>query len=622
METVSFDIFNTLLQFSCGSEDQMFRILGYNILGDYTNIINISEFIRIRKFGEIEARKQKKEEEITTKDIYDNCDFSALTPISNKNIMNKEFSLVQELLMPIWENIQLLNTFRYKGYKILFISDMHLPTHIIKKCLEKWNIINPESDKLFVSSEYQKTKNKGSLYLYIKNTLNINSQKWIHYGDNYVSDYKMAKANGINARIVQKSVNLYYTHKAIKNETEYIERPLKLISSIAQSYCSSLNKNQYRNLTADIIAPLYISHVYQILHDAHKQNIKQLLFFARDSYMFYIIAKELNGLFPEINLKYIYVSRRTLYLPAIKEICITEFLQLKGIKHLSVSDYLDQFGIDIKSLPFCPPVGEYSSKDALNKILSNPDNITFIKNIQNKAATNLLNYLLQQINSFDQTAMVDMTGSRSSQEAINKLLLKSNIKPIPAYYFLVSEDRKSIKNAGFFKATLLSDFMHFGKFKCIGDLILLFEDVFSITNQGRTIAYKKQNEDIVPCFDKLTIQEKTLRTQAMECNINTFTKMSKLYVICKAYLCNDEILKSSIINIGNFAINPLYKYVQELKSFSISENSATKIKIILPPWNKDYKKSWFRGSIVSLSPLSNLLISLAIFLKNKLKKDI
>lgn len=623
MKVVSFDIFNTLLQFSCGNEEQMFRILGYNILGDKTNIINISEFIRIRKSGELKAHKQtEEEEEITTKDIYDNCDFTALTDMPNESIMNKEFSLVPTLLMPIWENIQILNRFRSKGYKVLFISDMHLPTYVIRKCLEKWNLIKSESDELFVSSEYKKTKNKGTLYFQVKKTLNIKTKEWIHYGDNYISDYKMAKAFGINAKITKKSHNLYYTYRAIKNETEFIERPIKLISSITQSYCSSLQKSQYRTLIADIIAPLYISHVYQILFDAHKQNIKQLLFFARDSYMFYIIAKELNCLFPEITLKYIYVSRRTLYLPSIEKICTAEFIRLKDIKHLSVSDYLDQFGIDIMKLPFCPKVEENSPKETLNRILSDQKNINSIEKIQEESTTNLLNYLLQQIDNFDQTAMVDMTGSRSSQEAINKLLVKSNFKPIPAYYFFVSEDRKSIKDAGVFKATLLSDFMHFGSFKCIGDLILLFEDVFSITNQERTIAYKKYNENIIPSFDQLPIQEKIARTKAMESNINTFIEISKLYVTCKAYLCNNEILKSSIINIGEFSINPLFRYVKELKRFSISENSAQKTKIILYPWNKDFKKSWFRGSIVSLSPFSNLFISLAIFLKNKFKKNI
>ena len=89
-----------------------------------------------------------------------------------------------------------------------------------------------------------------------------------------------------------------------------------------------------------------------------------------------------------------------------------------------------------------------------------------------------------------------------------------------------------------------------------------------------------------------------------------------MYVLNKAYICNNEILKSSIYNIGKFAINPYYDYVKVLKDFSITENSSNIRKIILHPWNKDFKKAWFRGSIAALFPYSNLLISFVIFLKS------
>ena len=41
MKIASFDIFDTLLLLSCGNEEQMFRILGYNILGNDVNFMRI-----------------------------------------------------------------------------------------------------------------------------------------------------------------------------------------------------------------------------------------------------------------------------------------------------------------------------------------------------------------------------------------------------------------------------------------------------------------------------------------------------------------------------------------------------------------------------------------------------
>lgn len=612
MKIASFDIFDTILQLSCGNEEQLFRILGYNILGDTATLMDICEFIRIRKNGYLEARHKTSHEEITTKQIYDQCDFSAITKVSNELIMQNEFLLIKQTLMPIWKNVQKVQELRRKNYQIFFISDMHLPSTVLLECLNKWNIINEEQDKLYVSSNILKTKHNGTLYTHIQKEQKEKIHKWIHFGDNYISDYKEARSKGIKAQIIKKTSNLHYTSKAVNNEQNYIERPLALTSAIIQSYCSSIPINQYNLLISDVIAPLYISSVYTILQNAHHKKINRLLFFARDSYMFYVIAKEFNHLFPEIQLKYIYVSRRTLYLPAIQDISLTSFLQLKDVKNLSASEYLDQFGINIDELNISIK-SPNTTKETLQLIFSNPQNIKLIQAKKEKASSYLLSYLQQEIDDFSHTAMVDMTGSRSSQEALNKFLSRQNLHPISAYYFLVSEDRKSIKEAGGFMAILLSDFMNYGSFHCIGDLTLLFEDVFSITNQNRTIGYQKQDNKIVPIFDE---EDKMLQSEIMEHNIQTFKKITQMYVLNKAYICNNEILKSSIYNIGKFAINPYYDYVKVLKDFSITENSSNIRKIILHPWNKDFKKAWFRGSIAALFPYSNLLISFVIFLKS------
>ena len=154
MKIASFDIFDTLLLLSCGNEEQMFRILGYNILGNDVNLMDLCEFIRIRKMGEQTAHMQTTTEEITTEDIYKQCDFSALTAVPNSDIMETEFSLMAQLLIPIWKNIACLKKYRQQGYHIIFISDMHLPEKVLQEVLMKWHIMEEEYDKFYVSSEY------------------------------------------------------------------------------------------------------------------------------------------------------------------------------------------------------------------------------------------------------------------------------------------------------------------------------------------------------------------------------------------------------------------------------------------------------------------------------------
>lgn len=57
MNLVSFDIFDTTLLRSCDTEDNVFAILAYSILGDDASEAFITEFIRIRKTPKSKRRK-------------------------------------------------------------------------------------------------------------------------------------------------------------------------------------------------------------------------------------------------------------------------------------------------------------------------------------------------------------------------------------------------------------------------------------------------------------------------------------------------------------------------------------------------------------------------------------
>ena len=143
MKIASFDIFDTLLLLSCGNEEQMFRILGYNILGNDVNLMDLCEFIRIRKMGEQTAHMQTTTEEITTEDIYKQCDFSALTAVPNSDIMETEFSLMAQLLIPIWKNIACLKKYRQPNRRA---SSLCFP-----KARLKFNITFPSTSSTFCS---------------------------------------------------------------------------------------------------------------------------------------------------------------------------------------------------------------------------------------------------------------------------------------------------------------------------------------------------------------------------------------------------------------------------------------------------------------------------------------
>lgn len=603
MKIASFDIFDTCLHLQCGSEEQMFFILAYTILGDNAINDDVYEFVRIRKNAEKEVRKKTTDEEITTSEIYSYCDFSSLTSLSNEQIKQTEFLIVKKLLLPITLSIKKIEYYRSQGWNILYISDMHLPQWVLRDVLLQNGLFIERSDRIFVSSEYCKTKNTGSLYEYIKKSLPDKIDKWIHFGDNRRSDYVNAKKYGIHACLLTKCNSLKYSGKAMEDELDYIQRPLFTVASLSKSiYNSLIATDTYSAMYLDLIAPFFTSSVYRILNDAHEKGIKHLLFFARDSYVLFHIAKKLNYLFPDVNIHYVYVSRRVMYLPSVKEISHKGFTSLKSIKGLSLYDYLDQFSLSMDELIID---NKGDTELQLDSIFVNPQNIELISKRKKELEICLLSYIRQQVPSMQAMAMVDMTGSRSSQQALNDFLLVNGFQPLHAYYLLVSEDRKSVSDAGRFTASLYSDFLKHGNYRFIGDLTLLFEDVFSVTDQNRTIGYKEVNKKIEPLYDEEYNQWKT---DYMKKNLSLLDKYTEGYISTKLYLYNNDILQSSVRNLGFFARNPRYEYVKSLKNFRISENNTSSKKLLSKPWLHDYL--WYRGSIVSLGPYMNMLIDL------------
>lgn len=607
MNLVSFDIFDTTLLRSCGTEDDVFAILAYTILGDEASEAYVTEFIRIRKNAELKAKQASGKKESTTADIYSFTDFSAITDVASKDILAKEYEIQSAVLYPRASTLEIIRQHRAKGDVICFISDMHLPASVIKKSLERYGILLPQ-DQLFVSSEVGMTKASGELFDYVRGQYR-DVARWEHYGDNLVSDYSSPKRKGIKAHLVHLASTPYYTQKY---ENCQYGHPIgwQIRFQAIQKVLSENNEGAYSSLISEISAPLFVSYVYEIMKDATARSIKNLYFFSRDGYVLYKIAQQFSEIFPDLGLHYLYVSRRTLYLPSIDIVCLDEFLKLKGTKGLSTEEYLDQFHVNAKQLTY---TRSDSTQEELQNIFSNKENVETIENEKKLLTDLLLAYLDQEGFLGEHTAMVDMTGSRSSQEAINRIFKQHGYNDIFAYYFLVSQDRKSVKESGDYHSCLYADFLNQSPYRCLGDLVLLFEDVFSMTDQNRTIGYQRKNGTIAPIFDTADYSwKKKLADQ----NIQIYQSFAHMYVQTKLYLNNEDVKQYAMFVASKFAENPYRKYVKSLERLNLSENGISERRLIGNPFTKN-KGAWYRGSLVSLLPCMNTLLQIIIFLKNK-----
>lgn len=157
---------------------------------------------------------------------------------------------------------------RQEGWQIAFISDMYLDSEFLSGILKREGCME-DGEKIYVSCEHNARKDTGTLYDVVRKELQ--PDEWEHYGDNKLSDVKMAESKGIKPRLID---------------------------------------NTYRNLASRFVAPAYIPYVLWIIEEAKKQNIQRLYFISRDGYILQKIAEALPH--EGIELRYFFTSRKAL----------------------------------------------------------------------------------------------------------------------------------------------------------------------------------------------------------------------------------------------------------------------------------------------------------------------
>jgi predicted HAD superfamily hydrolase len=86
-----------------------------------------------------------------------------------------------------------------KGKPLIIISDMYLENQHLQSLIEHFSI-ERYFQKLYVSSSENTSKSSGSSFVQAIKTYNIEPKQWLHFGDNYQSDYQVPLSFGMQAQ--------------------------------------------------------------------------------------------------------------------------------------------------------------------------------------------------------------------------------------------------------------------------------------------------------------------------------------------------------------------------------------------------------------------------------------
>ena len=597
IQVFSFDIFDTCFIRTCGNPCNVFYLLAKEILGNNAELSQINDFVMIRRRGEDLARKtlvNEQKEEVTIKEIYDFCNFKSIIDIDKYYVMQKELDIEDEVLLPIYETKKEIELLHEKKNIIIYISDMYLPKEFILRKLKEHNFY-VEDKYVYVSSETNKTKERGSLYRYIQKELNIEYKHWQHTGDNKLSDYKIPREIGIKTKLIKYDYNLY--------ENTAINLCLDdgdLTNSYPFSLCRAIrltNKTVSKNLfAADFIAPIFVPYTYYILCDAKKRGIEHLYFIARDGYILFLIAQFFSSYFPHIHLHYLYASRKSLYLPGIEHLTYDIIKDIvphdKGIQGILYALQMEDFDyshLSIKGL---------NSYDILKTLLEDKsftDNLSKQYYKQNKLCAD---YFLQEGLSCPNCAIVDVLGSRRCHKYINNILRHNNMPETFAYYYEVTHQR-IIDNGNFNSINYQEKVMSSKIYHHVSQP--LCEQYFCITNQQRTVGYQRFDNIIKPIFEKDLIND-SYKENIFNANKKILLSYATHFIkhpIANPFLC----IKRAQFCLNMFYLNPPKEYLSTFHDFFCTDGNAKYILLqkknllyIIIHHNKFFR--WKEGNLI------------------------
>lgn len=491
-DLISFDVYDTALLRNVLYPADIFDIVEIELKGKG---IFLSNFKQIRVRAEEKARSNSNKEDIHLNDIY---------RIISKKVGVQLSEQIKEIELSLEERFTIANSFikrvyeyaRSKRKNIIFISDMYLDKQFIGSLLNKNGY---DCFELYVSGELGISKASSNMYRYVKGKLQEN-QKWLHIGDNYISDYTNARNNGITA----------YYYRALRDRVILDKQytiEYSIMKAIQVNYSYTLEDMSYwERFGVNTVSSLFFGFTNWLVKQLKgKDNV---YFLSRDGYLPYKIykmfQKVLNGQLPEA--RYIYASRRAYQIPNIvcedqkqaldvltaynsrldQKITLDEIFRNLGLSRESYTKLLDNHGINNKF-----DIKSKRDRNKLKEIIR-----TIYPDILNKfqQEIELLNKYFKQnmLHECREINLVDVGWRCSTQQAIQNITkIKTN-----GYYFGTAHNvyeniRNNVRGYAF----------HLGKplrnANAIMNNVMMYELIFSAPH-GSVVGFREEGSTVVP----------------------------------------------------------------------------------------------------------------------------
>lgn len=316
MRTVrTFDVFDTLLTRRVVDPTSVFLLAGRQLATLGIETLSPERFARLRARAENDMVKVTERGHPPLSTIYERVAVQAgLSQHHVERLVALEIELERCLVVPVPAGVERLEAARRAGHVIAFVSDMYLPTEVVRELLAMHGLVR-DGEPVFVSVEGNGSKSRGDLYAHVLDTLGATATDVTHCGDSAHGDVRRARDNGIAAdHFTAAHPNRY---ERILEEHRWETDGLSSLFAGASRLCrlngsgASNHLRVVRDVTASVVSPLLVGYVLWVLRTAQRRGLSRLYFVARDGEILLDVARRLDAsLHTGIDLQYLYGSRQ------------------------------------------------------------------------------------------------------------------------------------------------------------------------------------------------------------------------------------------------------------------------------------------------------------------------
>lgn len=365
----SFDAFDTLVTRPVFDPADIFLVTGHALGREALITLSPTAWHDLRKSAEAEMRRQHGEREITLDEIYEQIE-RRLAPADFDRVRAAEIEIAIEkaLIRPIRSTANALADLA-RSAPTAVLSDTYFTEADLREMLEACGIPRDQTE-VVASSRTGHTKRSGALFAAVRQ--HQAGQYLTHVGDNLFADvWRATRAGATAVAFVDGWPTRYESMLAsspiappiLRSALAGSCRSARLRTAVANSHEIEVAK-----ISSNVSGVMLVAFVGWVLARARELQLDRLYFLARDGEILIEIARRIvaqQNL--AIELRYLYVSRRSLHLPAVGPVLDDEdFKSLAFEPGQTLADLLQKLDLPLdqdiiaglRAAGFEPPEGD------------------------------------------------------------------------------------------------------------------------------------------------------------------------------------------------------------------------------------------------------------------------